>query len=667
MPLTRPAPSHRVLEIFLYCVLFLCFLQLITDFVEAIYAFGLMGTSITAEIASILLLFSPLVLLILPRGLSRWQVVVLGETAILCRAVEIMLDTRGQMLVAGVGVACFLIFFPSLLISLRRDKSQDNAFNLTIGLALSILLLIFLRVAGSGQDVTLDGSLRWLSWPLVIAAGILLPGAMRKEDLGLAGVRLVMSSRMGRVMGLSLGIAAVWTLLYFAFSSPNVLVRWTEANYPLVVGGITLALICFILLMATSGRFMMILKPKTVIVWNFIFLLSLVLTILPFQLRFPTDPTGYPFYEPTVPTLVFLPLVLTILLFPVILVDFLLFIRELLSIQPTWRGLGAGFTLGSLYLLVMILAHVFTTVYDYIPVIGSAFRDRFWLVYLVAGLGIALPVLLVRKSTYNLSSPQSLSWKAAAIGVALTVLVITFVFIFGSNRGLKVTQADQDQRLKILTYNIQQGYSEDGLKNFHRQLELIRSIDADIIGLQESDTNRIALGNTDGVRYLADRLKMYSYYGPKTVTGTFGIALLSKYPLLNPRTFFMFSQGEQTATIQAQISAGGKSYNIFVTHLGNDGPIVQQEAILKVVKGLTDVILMGDFNFRPDTEQYHLTTQLLVDAWASIWPQGFEDSGLIPKDRIDHIFLSPGLSVLEARYDNDPASDHPALTVEIGR
>ena len=45
--------------------------------------------------------------------------------------------------------------------------------------------------------------------------------------------------------------------------------------------------------------------------------------------------------------------------------------------------------MAALFLLLMVFFHVFTTVYDYVPVIGPLFRDRFWFVYLLAGLGMA--------------------------------------------------------------------------------------------------------------------------------------------------------------------------------------------------------------------------------------------------------------------------------------
>ncbi len=54
------------------------------------------------------------------------------------------------------------------------------------------------------------------------------------------------------------------------------------------------------------------------------------------------------------------------------------------------RLLGAGFSLAALFMLVMIFAQVFTTVYDYIPVVGPLFRDRFWLVFLALGVVLVL-------------------------------------------------------------------------------------------------------------------------------------------------------------------------------------------------------------------------------------------------------------------------------------
>ena len=36
---------------------------------------------------------------------------------------------------------------------------------------------------------------------------------------------------------------------------------------------------------------------------------------------------------------------------------------------------------------------------------------------------------------------------------------------------------------------------------------------------------------------------------------------------------------------------------------------------MDVIAGKENIILMGDFNFRPDTVQYQLTTRTLADSW----------------------------------------------------
>lgn len=72
---------------------------------------------------------------------------------------------------------------------------------------------------------------------------------------------------------------------------------------------------------------------------------------------------------------------------------------------------------------------------------------------------------------------------------------------------------------------------------------------------------------------------------------------------------------------------------------------------------------MGDFNFEMDTEQYALTTLTYSSAWMTA---GLPlPPGLDQEDLIDHIFVSDWQSLRMAEYINSPASDHPALLVEI--
>jgi len=660
--------KQNLAEIVLYGIIFLFFFQLISDFVEAIYAFGLLGTSLPIEIVSVLLLFSPVVLLWLPKGLSGWPLILVGELMLVSRVVEVMLDTRGKMLVAGLGVACFLILFPSLLWNRDDQEGESSGLILGLGLTVGLSLSILFRVLGSGSDISTYGWFQAIGWLLAIVAGMLLL-RFRKPEQATAKTAKTAAKHdqpsTWRVVGLCLGLIGVLVLCYFAFASPNVIARWTGVSYLIIVSIVTLVLCLFALLLTLRPRLLAALTPRVVLVGNILFVLAMVLTILGHQIRFPAIASAYPLPEPPVPLLQHIPLFLMLVFFPIILIDFVLFTRELVASKPSSRALGAGFSLASLYLLFMIFAQVFTTVYDYIPLVGPLFRDKFWFVFLLAGLVLILPLLLLSRKSFSFTQVSSkLKLGKAFPGLMVLVALATVAGAF-LTAAKPASPPLQQTSLRVLTYNIQQGYSQDGLKNYDGQLNLIQKVDADIVGLQESDTNRIAGGNADVVRYFVDRLDLHSYYGPKTVPGTFGIALLSKYPIENPRTFYMYSEGEQTATIEAQITVGGKMFNVFVTHLGNEGPIVQQEAILQEITGKENIILLGDFNFRPDTEQYWLTTKVLNDSWALKWPQGTDSQGVDPANRIDHIFVSPGTKVTDSQYLSGPQSDHPAMTTVV--
>ncbi|MGE5775108.1 MAG: endonuclease/exonuclease/phosphatase family protein, partial [Chloroflexota bacterium] len=274
--------------------------------------------------------------------------------------------------------------------------------------------------------------------------------------------------------------------------------------------------------------------------------------------------------------------------------------------------------------------------------------------------GSGLPLLLLRRESFSLEKTENANFTPRVLG-SLALLSIAAFYLTAA----KPVAPQGTTSLKIMTYNIQQGVDAEGNRNLDGQLAVIKSVDPDILGLEEWETTRVANGNIDAVRYFADKLDMYAYYGPTVTTGTFGVALLSKYPIQNPETFFMYSTGEQTATIHAEIVKGDKTYHVFVTHLGNGGPIFQLEQMLTRIRGLDNVITMGDFNFEPATDQYALMTQTLDDSWLLKWQGGKEIPGLPSDERIDHIFTSPGTSVLESEYGTSPASDHPYLYTAI--
>ena len=463
------------------------------------------------------------------------------------------------------------------------------------------------------------------------------------------------------VTSLVLGVMAGWTLVYFAFAAPYVMARWTGVDAWWVLGTMLAAWVVWTWgWLWTGGQ---LVHRRGLMIGLLLFVVMLFAGIQGFIPDFPKDPTGYPFRaEVEDGGVVVVPFFMMLILSPLLFAGIQHLFAALLVRRPSLRQLAGAFTLASVFLLMAILAHIFTTTYDYIPVIGPFFRNRFAWVYLTVGLVFLMGVATAMRSSRLGEITQPL-WLAVGVPVlALFVLVMHGI----TTPSLQLPPARDT--ITILTYNIQQGYSAEGQQNYAGQLAQMQALKPDIIGLAECDTARIANGNDDLVRYLADHLGMYSYYGPKTVAGTFGIALLSRYPILEQETYYLYSEGEQVAAIVAMVDVGDQAWRVLVTHLGNGGPMIQQQEFLDLVgKAPERTVAMGDFNFRPDSPQYALTTQVLQDAWTVRWPDWRDDLGQKPDTKIDHIFISSDLTVVDAQYVPKGPSDHPAVTAILAR
>jgi endonuclease/exonuclease/phosphatase family metal-dependent hydrolase len=216
-----------------------------------------------------------------------------------------------------------------------------------------------------------------------------------------------------------------------------------------------------------------------------------------------------------------------------------------------------------------------------------------------------------------------------------------------------------------MTYNIQQANNADGEKSLDQQLALIRQVDPDVLGLQESDSARISLNNNDIVRYFASKLGYHAYYGPKTVTGTYGTALLSKYPLENPATFFTYSDQDEIGTVQAEVILGDQRVTLFNVHPdGSDqAKMVFAQTLLEWAASHPQVISLGDYNLRSYEEPYKLINSSYKNAWIDVYPSGIGPDGtdMSGENRIDHIFVTPQMKVSDPVYILPPDSytDHP--------
>jgi endonuclease/exonuclease/phosphatase family metal-dependent hydrolase len=659
---SSPKSSSFLLPVALFSILFLFFFQLLTDFMVAVYAFGLLQVDIPIEIAFVLLLLSPVLLILFPRWLSgRRTLLALVSLVLICRVIEVLLDTRGQLIVAGIGTASFLIFLPAWLAAQSRESAGVRSLTVGLGAMFAMALSMLLRALNSTVDLSTAGAGQVIAWVLAFMAAWLM---FAKFSMVTRSDQPASTMGTGRIIAYSVGFISGLLLLYFAFTAPQVIARWTEVEALLILAVLVVAL-CLYVFVVNRWIKRTTISPMVILIWNALFVAALTLTIALHQMYLPIERIAYPIYSIAAVSWHWIPLVLILLLSPIIFIDLGLFTRQMIDVQPTPRTLGIGFSLAALWALILIFANVSTTIYDYLPVFGPLWRDRYWLVFLLAGLGMLLPVFAVRKESFNWGAIDLTAKVFRPIfGVLILIGAVTLIGVW-MTAAKPIVPTTSPDTLKMLTYNIQQGYDAVGMKNYAGQLTLIQQLNPDVIGLQESDTSRIANGNSDVVRYFADHLGMYSYYGPKTVQGTFGVALLSRYPIENPRTFYMVSAGEQTATIVAEIIANGKTYHVMVTHLGNDGPLPQVLDVLSQVDRQSNTVLLGDFNLKPATDQYRQVTSVLDDAWVragSPKPIGAEWDA---NQRIDYVFVTAPVDVAAAQYVLAPTSDHPALVVDV--
>jgi len=452
----------------------------------------------------------------------------------------------------------------------------------------------------------------------------------------------------------ALGFMSVLILLYVVFTASHVLSHWTLIPYPWVGMAYAIGILLALWWLPFVGR-----RPAWLLAINVLFLAALTLTAYINQPHFPATPDAYPLLWRSMPLWSGVGVGLAAFLFPVLFVDATVFTRTFRRRRPSMRQMGWAFTVAAFYLLIAIFAHVFTTVYVYIPVVGPFFRNAFWQIHLAIGLVLLTALARIEEKG---AGDRVAAYVPRAVGAVLAVFMVLAVWSFTPHPQPPVTPPSA---VTVMTYNIQQGYSEAGERNFDGQLALMRDANADIIGLEETDDARISGGNADVARYMAYHLNMYAYYGPTTPAGTFGIALLSRYPIRSPRTWFLYSKGEQVAVIEATVQVGGHLLRVFVTHLGNGGPMIQQAQFLRLVDRQSSLVALGDFNFRPDTSQYNMTTRVLVDTWTARWRTWEDARGVRPTNKIDHIFVSPDMKVLDARYILSPASDHPVVTATI--
>jgi endonuclease/exonuclease/phosphatase family metal-dependent hydrolase len=642
--------------VLVFSILFLFLIQSAGMLVESIYILALLKTSLDAKVLGILFFFSPVVLLLFGKRSPAWFTWLAFALLLIGRGSAPYLNTDQRMLASGVGTGAALLLFPILITSLKKNR-RNLLLAPAQGLALAVVLSILLRTINASIDYSLTAQGGWIGWVLGVILAYLLA-----QFLAQPGPEAEASNQ--KVTVSLAGSMAIITLMYFTFASPAVIVRWTHANYFLVVTGAAGFTVLWLWFSLRSPGFLANIKPSILLAWNLLFALALTGTILAHTLQFPANPSSPAVVVSAPSWYQQIPLALMLILFPVLFFDFAIFSAAVSHANLAPRRLAPGMLLGSLLLALSVFMNIFSNVWGYVEPISPFFRNKFWLPFLLLAGAVTLVIFLLRKNLPFFASRPADKFPTLVPGAILCALPIVIgIYAYLTDR--VPTAAPEKTSLTVMTYNIQQGNNQFGEKSIDQQLELIRQVNPDILGLQESDSARISLNNNDIPRYFAAQLGYHVYYGPKTVTGTYGTALLSRYPLENPRTFFTYSDQDEIGTVQAEILVGGQRLAIFNVHPdGSDQAMMTfAETLLQRAASYSLVISIGDYNLRNNEAVYQIIDAVYKNAWMGRYPSGVSSDGLDMSGtkRIDHIFVSPQVTVTDAVYVLAPAShtDHP--------
>lgn len=171
--------------------------------------------------------------------------------------------------------------------------------------------------------------------------------------------------------------------------------------------------------------------------------------------------------------------------------------------------------------------------------------------------------------------------------------------------------------LKVMSYNIHHCNppSEPNLLDVDAIQRVIRSESPDLVALQEVDVHTRRSGNVNQAQQLASKLGM-RYYFAKAIDyqgGEYGVAILSKYPLLETVTHRLptisGSGGEARVLATAKITLpDGQILRFGSTHLDAQADPANRKLQVEEINRLASseqlpFIIAGDFNAVPNAEE----------------------------------------------------------------
>lgn len=237
---------------------------------------------------------------------------------------------------------------------------------------------------------------------------------------------------------------------------------------------------------------------------------------------------------------------------------------------------------------------------------------------------------------------------------------------------------------RVMTYNIRSGNG-----NLAGTADAIRAQSPDLVALQEVDVHwaersnfvdqASALGETLGMQVRFARIYQLAGARPQDPPREFGVALLSRFPILDWSNHIITRLSTQEENpqpaplpgfLEAKLDVRGTAVRVFDIHLDyRADPRVRQQQVTDMLGYIGDVsaptLLFGDLNAPPDAPEIQPLLARLHDTWPASAGPGLTDPADVPQKRIDYVLVSKHFRVRSATVPVTLASDHRPVVVDL--
>ncbi|KAF9207197.1 hypothetical protein BGZ49_000993 [Haplosporangium sp. Z 27] len=253
-----------------------------------------------------------------------------------------------------------------------------------------------------------------------------------------------------------------------------------------------------------------------------------------------------------------------------------------LSLFPTFFRSLARQPPGRAYLVAMTtynilaLAHVWVVAYAFVPA-GEVMREHTDYVIIAMQGCLLVGIRNAHSTSWPLISEirkrSTFSIVRLYSKITLVGLVLSSVFVC-LRRIPRTEPKPYHPEHNLITagiWTIHFAIDNDMYNSEIRMRDAIRDLELDVVGLLESDLQRMIMGNRDLTQFLSEDLNMYADYGPGPTKHTWGCTMLSKFPIKQSTHHLLPSpKGELACAIHATLDVYGKEVDVIVSHNGQE-------------------------------------------------------------------------------------------------